>query len=302
MDVSRRVFMAGAAASAGLFGTGLKATAEVSLGTARLTTVSDGNLMLPGDFIFGDLPMDQVAAIVEPLGVSTKALEPECNVTLLRQGDDVVLFDVGAGGDFQPSAGSLLDSLDALGVAPEEVTHVVFTHAHPDHLWGLLDDFDDPIFTEASFMMGREEWDYWWNPETVNTIGTARQSFAVGAKRRMEVIEDAVEFFNDGDEVLPGVSAIAMVGHTPGHMGFEVRQGNDAALIVGDAIGNHHLAFARPSWSLGSDQNPEVAASTRGVILDRLVSEQMAVVGFHLPDGGIGRAEKEGEGYRFVAG
>ena len=99
---------------------------------------------------------------------------------------------------------------------------------------------------QATYMMGRAEWDYWWNPETVDTIGAARAPFAVGAKRRMEAIEDAVEFFDDGDEVLPGIAAIASYGHTPGHMAFEVRAGDDAALIVGDAIGNHHAAFAAP--------------------------------------------------------
>ena len=78
---------------------------------------------------------------------------------------------------------------------------MVFTHAHPDHIWGLLDEFDDPLFTEATYMMGRDEWDYWWNPETVNTIGEARAAFAVGAKRRMEAIEDAVELFDADQEI-----------------------------------------------------------------------------------------------------
>ena len=86
----------------------------------------------------------------------------------------------------------------------------------------------------------------------------------------------------------------------PSASSFEIRAGGEAAMIVGDAIGNHHVAFARPEWPGGSDQDPETAARTRTRLLDRLVSDQMTLVGFHLPNGGIGRVEKATDGFRFV--
>ena len=301
MTLSRRTFLQGAAALPVLGAMPRLATANMALGSATLTTVSDGSLMLPGSFIFDPMPKDELAPILAQYGQDSERLTPECNLALYRDGTNTVLFDVGSGPDFMPTAGTIVDSLDAIGLAPEDITHVLFTHAHPDHIWGLLDDFDEPLFYEASYMMGRAEWDYWWNPETVNTIGDARAAFAVGAKRRMEAIEDAVMLFDDGDEVLPGIAALSTPGHTPGHMAFEVRQGTEAALIVGDAIGNHHVAFAKPGWESGSDQDGITAAATRQMLLDRLSKEQMALVGFHLPDGGMGRAEKEGSAYRFVS-
>lgn len=301
MTLSRRTFLQGAAALPVLGAMPRLATANMALGSATLTTVSDGSLMLPGSFIFDPMPKDELAPILAQYGQDSERLTPECNLALYRDGTNTVLFDVGSGPDFMPTAGTIVDSLDAIGLAPEDITHVLFTHAHPDHIWGLLDDFDEPLFYEASYMMGRAEWDYWWNPETVNTIGDARAAFAVGAKRRMEAIEDAVMLFDDGDEVLPGIAALSTPGHTPGHMAFEVRQGTEAALIVGDAIGNHHVAFAKPGWESGSDQDGITAAATRQMLLDRLSQEKMALVGFHLPDGGMGRAEKEGSAYRFVS-
>ncbi|KGK78447.1 metallo-beta-lactamase [Thalassobacter stenotrophicus] len=301
MTLSRRTFLQGAAALPVLGAMPRLATANMALGSATLTTVSDGSLMLPGSFIFDPMPKDELAPILAQYGQDSERLTPECNLALYRDGTNTVLFDVGSGPDFMPTAGTIVDSLDAIGLAPEDITHVLFTHAHPDHIWGLLDDFDEPLFYEASYMMGRAEWDYWWNPETVNTIGDARAAFAVGAKRRMEAIEDAVMLFDDGDEVLPGIAALSTPGHTPGHMAFEVRQGTEAALIVGDAIGNHHVAFAKPGWESGSDQDGITAAATRQMLLDRLSQEQMALVGFHLPDGGMGRAEKDGSAYRFVS-
>ncbi len=302
MALDRRQFLAQSAAFSAL-ATGLAPTiTRANVGAATLTTVSDGNLILPGSFIFEPMPQDQLAPILSEYGVSNERLTPECNLALYQDGERTVLFDVGSGPDFMPTAGTILDSLEAVGLAPEDVTHVVFTHAHPDHIWGLLDEFDEPLFYEAAYMMGRAEWDYWWDPDTVNTIGDARAAFAVGAKRRMEAIEGSVEFFDDGQEILPGIAAVSSPGHTPGHMSFEVRNGSDSALILGDAIGNHHVAFRRPEWLSGSDQDGEMAAATRKVLFDRITAENMAIIGFHLPQGGMGRVEKDADGYRFVVG
>ncbi|MDK3017220.1 MBL fold metallo-hydrolase [Pseudodonghicola flavimaris] len=304
MQITRRRLLQTGGAGLALAGTGagrLWAATELSFGGVTVQTLSDGHLVLPADFIFGPMPEAELAPLLSDFGLSADApLNAPCNVTLLRDGDRVVLFDAGAGNAFQPSAGELLGALDAAGLAPEDITHVVFTHGHPDHLWGVLDDFDDPLFANATHLMGRAEWAYWYDPATVDSIGSARTSFAVGARRRLEVLEDAITFFDDGAEILPGVAARASFGHTPGHMSFEIRRGTEAVMVVGDAIGNGHLAFARPGWPSGSDQDQTLAAATRLALLDQLAYEQMRLIGFHLPAGGLGRAEKTSDGYRFV--
>ena len=300
MPLSRRTFLQGATALSLASALPRAVTAQMTLGTATLTTVSDGSLTLPGGFVFDTMPQAELAPILAEFDLSAEQVTPECNLALYRDGTNTVLFDVGSGPDFMPTAGAIVDGLDAIGLSPEDITHVVFTHAHPDHIWGLLDDFDEPLFYEATYMMGRGEWDYWWDPDTVRTIGEARAAFAVGAKRRMEAIEDAVTLFDDGEEILPGIAALATPGHTPGHMAFEVRNGNAAALIVGDAIGNHHVAFRKPAWPSGSDHDPDTAITSRRMLFDRLVSEDLALVGFHLPQGGMGRVVVEGDAFRFV--
>lgn len=274
------------------------AVSSLEFGTLRIDTLSDGNLVLPMNFVTDH---EGAAEVMAGYGLTGDALEPPCNVTLLRDGTNTVLFDVGAGPDFMPTAGKLSEAMDALGITPDDVTHVIFTHAHPDHLWGVLDDFDEPLFANASHMMGKKEWDYWTDPETASTIGAARESFAAGAIRRLQILEDRIATFDPETEILPGIGAVASFGHTPGHMSFEVRQGTDACMIVGDAIGNHHLAFVQPLWASGSDQDTEEGAATRAALLARLADEQMPMVGFHLPDGGVGRVERDGSAYRFVS-
>jgi glyoxylase-like metal-dependent hydrolase (beta-lactamase superfamily II) len=275
------------------------AMAERAVGAGKVRTLSDGNLVLPGSFILGGLPADDVAPILAEYGLSAEELTPPCNVTLYQDAERVVLFDCGAGFDFTPTAGDLPDSLEAMGLTTGDITHIVFTHGHPDHLWGLLDDFDDPAFPNATYLIGRTEWDYWTNPATVDTIGADRQAFAVGAARRLARIEDQIDFFDDGAEVLPGIVAVETPGHTPGHMAFEIG-GADGMMVLGDAIANHHVAFARPDWETGNDQDPPAAAVTRVRLMDRLATDRRLISGFHLPGGGLGRVERVASGYRFV--
>lgn len=303
MQFSRRRFIgagAGLTAGAALSVVPSFAHAQIALGEMQIDVVSDGSLTLPGGFIFDTMPQDALAPILSKHKISRDVLTPPCNVTLLRYGDRTVLFDVGSGTDFAPNAGMLPETIEALGVSPEDVTDVVFTHAHPDHLWGLLDDFGDPLFTQAQYMIGQTEWDYWTNPNTVDEIGEARASFAVGAARRLAMIKDSTRFFNDGDEILPGVAARATYGHTPGHMALELRQGSQSVMVLGDCIGNHHVAFDRPDWPSGSDQDPVMAIQTRLALLEELAREKTRVIGFHLPAGGTGFVDKTANGYAFV--
>lgn len=299
MPLPRRAFLSGAAASAAALTVPRFAIAETPVGAGTLMTISDGYLALPRSFILGSLPQDEAGPILAAAGISGDTVQSPCNVTLYRDDTRTILFDAGSGAEFMPTAGELFAGLDAAGIAPGDITHLVFTHGHPDHLWGLLDDFGDPAFPNAEFMIGQDEFDYWMNPGTVDAIGEARQVFAVGAKRRLEVIADQLAFFSDGDEILPGIAAMATYGHTPGHMSFQVGA-TDPVYVIGDAIANGHVALFNPAWELGSDQDPGQAAQTRASLVARLAAEQARVVGFHFPDGGFGRLAPAETGFTFV--
>lgn len=297
---SRRQFLQCASATGVLSLPASPSFSKISLGRASLTTISDGHLVLPLDIAIGDNPKSEATEILRKHGISENEVRPSCNVSIYQDDTNTVLFDVGSGPDFMPSAGTLLENLSAIGIAPEDVTHVLITHAHPDHLWGLLDDFDEPVFTNATHLIGRKEWDYWWDPDTLYSVGQTRMTFAAGARRRFEIMEDVIERFDDGQEVASGIAAVATYGHTPGHMSFEVRSGNQASLIIGDAIANHHLAFQRPDWPSGSDQNPDLGIQTRLALFDRIGADDLSVVGFHFPGTGFGRIEKMSSGYQFI--
>lgn len=301
MTITRRHFTlaATACAGAGFLPRRVLAQASMHLGERRVDLVSDGFLELPRDIALGPAPSAAAEAILARHGIGPGPLTPPCNLTLMREPGRAVLFDIGAGPDFMPSAGRLPETLDALGLTPEEITHLVLTHGHPDHLWGLLDDFGDPFLPEAEICMGRAEYAYWSDPATADTIGPARQSFAAGARWRLEAVADRIRLFDDGEEVLPGVTARETPGHTPGHMSFLLEDAGARLFVTGDAIGNDHIAFEAPEQPSGSDQDAVLGAATRVALLAELAADETPVAGFHLR-GGLGRVMREGAAYRFV--
>src|SRR5690606_4816786 len=115
------------------------------------------------------------------------------------------------------------------------VTRVLFTHAHPDHLWGAVDEFDELLFPSAKYLVSRADRDFWLSSQALKSVPEDRQSFVVGAQRILKTLGDKLEVFAPGAEVAPGIAAFDTGGHTPGHVSFEVKAGNESVMVLGDA-------------------------------------------------------------------
>ena len=270
--------------------------------SSGLASLSDGSFELPTEMLSAQADPAAIRAALTAAGLPSTSVRTPLNVTALTRGDDVILFDCGAGPNFMPGAGTLADALAAAGIAPEKVMHVVFTHAHPDHLWGSLDDFGTPAFPQATYHICATERDFWTASDALSKVPEERQAFVVGAQRHFKELESVLKTFRPGEEVLPGVAAFETGGHTPGHVSFEVKLGSESVLVLGDALTHPIVSFQHPDWRGGFDQEPERAIATRKRLLDRLAADKMPIIGYHLPNGGRGRVERAGLAYRFVPG
>lgn len=298
----RELLLAGTALAASLMLPTTKAMARTvyEVGHWKIRSISDGNLVLPVNFLLPDIPQEELAPFLAAHNMSADSFRPECNLTLIEDGEKTILFDAGAGANFMPTAGKLPDQLSEAGIDPASITDVIFTHGHPDHLWGILDDFDEIAFPDAQLHFPQVEWDFWRGDDVVAQMSEPRKVFAVGAQTRLAAMEENISLFKAGAEVLPGIEAVDSAGHTPGHMSFVVHGGNEAVMILGDAITNHAISFQKPDWPSGSDQDPALGIKTRLSLLDRLAGDKMPVIGYHLPNGGAGRVERANTAYRFI--
>jgi len=148
--------------------------------------------------------------------------------------------------------------------------------------------------------MHETEWDYWSDVNTIDKLPDERKSFAVGARNRLAILEDQINLFRYGDEVLPGIEAVDTHGHTPGHTSFALHQGSNSVLVLGDALTHPIISFQKASWPSGSDQDPQAGRATRLALLDRLAQDKMQVAGFHLPHPGLGSVEKNDSEFLYI--
>jgi glyoxylase-like metal-dependent hydrolase (beta-lactamase superfamily II) len=275
-------------------------------GTLEALVVSDGHFVLPtGWLVTPDAPPVERDAALKAAGQpGGDKIQLVNNITVIRNRTDVILVDAGSGPRHQPTAGKLVENLRAAGIQPVAVTQVVLTHGHPDHLWGILDAADNPIYPNASYIVSAVEWNVWADPDVVQKLPAVfprePERIATGASNHFSRIKDKVRMVRHGDEIVSGVRVIDTPGHTPGHMSVEVA-GGDGLLIAGDALTHVVISFQHPSWRVPVDHEPDRGTSTRLRLLDLLATEKRRLVGAHLPFPGTGFVERKDGAYRFVA-
>jgi glyoxylase-like metal-dependent hydrolase (beta-lactamase superfamily II) len=299
--VSRRQLLAGLGATA-LVPTSIGVAAPAhtfTFGAFEITVLSDGNLTVPSRSLARNVAD---ADIYSAIGTSAEVVTPPCNVTLVRTPSEDILIDVGAGPHYMTGAGKLAEQMDAVGIDRKSISKVVLTHAHPDHLWGVLDDFDDaPMFPNASYLISSAELDFWLADDAASRLPEDRQNFLPVAKRSLKRIEAQLQTLSPGKEIVSGVRAIDTSGHTAGHISIEISAGSDALVVLGDALIHPIISFVHPDWIPAADHHdPQRAVTTRKTLLARLATDRHCVIGYHLPYPGIGHVERAGEAYRFV--
>ena len=274
-------------------------------GDLEVLVVSDGHFVLPTGFLVTpEAPKSEREAVLKAAGQGGEQLQLANNVTIVRKGSDMILVDAGTGPRHQPTAGKLVENLMAAGIQPDAITKVVLTHGHPDHLWGVLNADDSPIYPNAVYFVSAIEWNVWADPDVARKLPAVFPKeraawIAAGAKNHFSRIKDKVTMVRGGDEIVGGIRVVNTPGHTPGHISLEVA-GDGGSVIAGDALTHRLISFQYPSWRVPVDHDADGGIATRLRLLDQLATDKQRLIGAHLPFPGSGFVERNGSTYRFV--
>ncbi|MEM6847175.1 MAG: MBL fold metallo-hydrolase [Pseudomonadota bacterium] len=273
---------------------------RTKVGDIIVTAVADGHFTFGAEAgLFPGITADDFTNAMRDAFLPTDAYKAPVNAYVVQSGGNTILIDAGAAPGMAPTVGKLAGTLEAAGVSPSDVTHVFITHMHPDHTGMLLTD-GAPTFDTAELVIHAAEIGFWADEGTKALLPEARHGMVTAAQAVEAAYIDAMVRIQKDGEVAPGVSAVSLPGHTPGHTGFRIASGDEQLLIWGDIIHSAPLQLPNPRRTIVFDSDPQKAAETRLKLFDEVVTDRIMVAGMHMPFPGFGYLDTSGEGYEFV--
>lgn len=265
---------------------------RIMVGDIAITALNDGMFDAGTGVLAGIAPAE-----AERLEVAAfRKLPPRITVSafLLEIGDRKILIDTGCAAAFGPAMGFMLPALTSLGIAPADVSGVLVTHAHIDHVSGLIDDAGAARFANAEIIINEAETAFWLNPEIA-----AKGSFDLAAKC-LAPYADRTRTLKHGASAMPGVTLQHLPGHTPGHSGWIIASGSDSLLVWGDVVHLPGIQFANPEAGMVFDTDADQARASRRKTFDMAATDRLRVAGMHLDFPCFGHVAKASTGYAFV--
>jgi glyoxylase-like metal-dependent hydrolase (beta-lactamase superfamily II) len=283
------------------------------IGPYELISLIDGGINYPAAMILGNVPPEGVAQYALP---ETQIFIPY-TILLVRTEDHLVLMDVGAGDLGNPGdnvfpgldhttsrTNLVVPGLEAAGISPDDIDIVLITHAHPDHVGGLLKAEGELVFPNAQYYVAQKEWEYWMSadPSAVEAEALRHhlELLVREAKRALNAIKDRVTLIQGDEEVVPGIRFEATYGHTPGHVLVSISPDDQPVYNISDVV-VHPLFLEHPGWAPAIDMDATTANETRRRFFAQAAEEKALVFAHHLgPFPNLGRIVTKGDAWQWV--
>jgi glyoxylase-like metal-dependent hydrolase (beta-lactamase superfamily II) len=302
-QMSRRDFLKGIGAGvlAGLFGgQALPAFAQVSapsgglfgvyrfaVGGLQFTAIKDNVAPLNTGILGTEEQAADVVAELASNNLPTDELLNTFNIMMIESSDGIFLVDSGLGV-------ALIPTMETLGMSPADVTGIIGTHWHPDHVGGLSSE-GVANFPNATYYLSQTEYDF---------VQANAEAFTGGAAAAIAPYadNDQLSLYNADDEIITGVQAVAAPGHTPGHHALLMSSGGNQIMHMVDTAISAFVHVANPAFAVQFDADPVQASETRVSLLSRAADEQIPVIGYHFPFPGVGYITRTNgdDRFRFV--
>ena len=269
---------------------------QTSVGNFKVIALRDGELSLPAEVLMNlsDEQSQQIATDEN----STLATS-NVNAYLIQTESKNLLIDSGCRDLFGPTCGFLQDALKEAGLGPNDITDIFFTHLHPDHVAGAIDTEGSAVFKNASFKVIDLEYNF-WTSDTFTDAEVNGNDWAGLARAALSAYEDKIETISFGKDIISGVSSVDIPGHTPGHSGFRVDEGNETLIQMGDILHVPNLQLENPNIATIFDVDSEAAMKSRKEVLDMVSTDRLLCTSGHMIKPKFGYIEKSGESYRIA--
>lgn len=215
------------------------------------------------------------------IGLSLDEADHSVNIFVSKIGTETVLVDSGQGGG--PNPGYLLDSMRIAGIEPAAITLAVITHTHGDHVLGLLTDDTMPAFPNATYVISKDEMAF-WQDRIDNGVLDHRPIVAMMAEKGLRLIDR-------DEQIIPGMTAIPIPGHTPGQIALLIESANETLMHMADLL-HSPMQFAHPEWSPRFDTDTHLSVPSRRTALGRAADENTLALFYHLTFPGLGRVKR----------
>lgn len=273
------------------------------LGEIEVLVISDGVLPLPTATMATNATPRDLSLWLDHMCLPPEAFDWPLNVMVARSGGQVVLVDTGLGSQFPgfPRAGQVPQRLEAVGIDLADVTDVVITHMHMDHIGGLLvDGVKARLRPDLRIHVAASEIAFWAAPDFTHTDmpDPVPDVLRATADSFMREYGDYLRPFEQQHQVAPGVLVRRTGGHTPGHSVVDLDSGGERLTFAGDAM--FPVGFDNPAWENGFEHDPEESARVRVAMFRELAESGALLVATHLPFPSVGRVALEGDKFRWV--
>ncbi|WP_334597566.1 MBL fold metallo-hydrolase [Pseudomonas alvandae] len=290
-----------AMAQAPLQGTQVPGYYRLAVGDYEVTALFDGYNDLSPKLLQG-MTQDQVRALLARRSIETPGVQTAFNAFLVNTGKQLILMDTGAGQCIGATAGMLSANMRAAGYRPEQVDAILLTHLHLDHVCGLVDDKQQPIFANATVYTAKAEADYWLDPQALaKAPAGAREFFKIAQDSTAPyVAAGRFKTFANGQAPVPGVDVQLEAGHTPGSTTYRFTSNGQSILFMGDLVHNLAVQFEHPEVSIRFDVDNQQAIKSRAKVFKDAATSKTWVAAAHLPFPGVGHITAVDKHFQWV--
>jgi glyoxylase-like metal-dependent hydrolase (beta-lactamase superfamily II) len=256
------------------------------IGAVTIEGVSDGSLQAPPTTMFNKSDQDwlQHSQFLDEEGM----LPIEFGGFLVRSGDHLALIDTGIGPHAAPDrTGRFMSNLTTLGVRPSEVTDVVLTHLHFDHL-GWATDGVNRLFSNATYRCHEADWEFFMGPSPFDDSLAVSVLGGRASSEQLPPIADRLETWSGDGWILPGVDVRSAPGHTPGSTVIVISSGTERAMLLGDVV-HCPAELLSDDWEMIGDVDTQLARRSREALARELEGSDIPAAATHFPGLQFGR-------------